>query len=311
MLGVLLRAGLVLAAARAAAAAADDPVFRGLGVIPSQNPIQEELSYFRVASYNARFLDDPFSFATNLQRLTADLTIMRVFVVVLQEVTLAFFRSSLYAQFKAFCTGFGFLHRCESFLEDGEHEHGTIVISRNPVGLCQNLDLTLGELLTHTEIEYLDRRVTLLASHLESSTADGAEAERVAQMQLLVDYFGAHALDQQYTVVCLDSTQQYSADSIWLIRSRLPVEDSFGMLEWTRPTFAKYEGVTRNYQFLSKNMRGMLIGSYATHPLASDSFASVIDLWQYPAPGFKAPYRQIRADRLPNLNPWPYTARGF
>lgn len=246
--------------------------------IPVINPIQDN-SYFRIGSYNAHYfatLNDP-TYA--LRNLEIDLMQMRLVVLILQEFPTAFWKSPAFEYVRAATRRYGMPYFCEAFIDDGKHAYGTVFASRYPLKGCKTIDVELGDMAGYSVVEYQNRPINLFAIHLERLETENAE--RVSQIGRLVGFIKANGLDTGNLLVAVDTTQPYLSDPIWELRSSLPVEDSFAMLGWTRPSYTTFQGITRNYLFLLKSMKGMAVGSYVLQG-QSDSFAAVIDLWKYP-----------------------------
>lgn len=271
-------------------------IFRDVGrMLPIHNPIQD--SYFRVASYNARYfglVNDP---SGNIGILDNDLGMLRALTVVVHEFPVAFWKSESYGLVKGIFTKYGLPYLCEQFIDDGVHSYGTIVASRYPLPKCKSMDLGDDELLLHAEVEYMGRPISLLGTHLERNNTEAVE--RVNQMSMVVDYVNDQglAIDPDIPMILvLDTTLPWTADAIWTIRVGLPVEDTYQILDWTRPTYMTFEGVTRNYIFVSKNAKSMVVGTYMLHA-QSDCFSCAADLWKYPDQ-LKVP-PPLRAHRTP------------
>lgn len=259
-----------------------DPIYIDDGAvekfIPTQNPIQDN-SFFRVASYNANFfasLNDP---ATALYYLGIDLYQIRVFVLVIQEFPKTFTKGPYYSMVKTMLQQYGMPYVCECFLGDNAHTYGTIIASRYPLKDCQAFSLGTDSLVGRAAVQYNGRWITLLGSHEERQ--EDASAQRLANMNNLVDYVISEGLDQGYTLIAIDTTQQFQSDSIWALRSGLPIDDVFYMLGWTRPSYTSYQGITRNYIFMLRGMKTMPVGCYVLQG-QSDSFAAIVDMWKYP-----------------------------
>lgn len=208
-----------------------------------------------------------------------DLGSIRVFVLIMQEFPKVYYNSPLYANVKEYLAAFGLVYLCENFMKDDLHDYGNIYASRYPLKGCKSIDLYYDEMAGQATVQYQGRDITMIGAHLERGTDAGVE--RVNQMNSLVDYILASGLDQGNLFIAIDTTEQYNSDPIWTLRAGLPIEDSFAILSWTRPTYTSYQGVTRNYIFALKSMKGLLVGSYVLQS-GSNSFAAIIDIWKYP-----------------------------
>lgn len=246
--------------------------------IPIQNPLQNN-SFFRIATYNGQFFDLNVDQSDMFQKFGVDLGSMRVFVLIMQEFPKVYYKSPGYAVVKQYLAAFGLVYLCENFRDGDLYDYGNIYASRYPLTGCKSIELYNDELAGQATVQYQGRDINLVGAHLERSAEGGAE--RMNQMTLLVDYIIASGLDQGNTFIAIDTTEQYNSDPIWTLRTGLPIEDSFSMLTWTRPTYTSYQGITRNYIFALKSMKGLLVGSYVLQS-GSNSFAAIIDLWKYP-----------------------------
>ncbi len=248
--------------------------------IPTQNPYQVN-SFFRISSYNANFFSAISDQNFNLKNMAYDLHQLRSFVLVMQEFPISFYKSPYYPKMKEMLVGmFGMSYFCESFVDDGYHRYGVVTASRYSIGTCKVIQMNQDELFSHVEVEYNGRFIPIIASHMERAAE--ANVERVDQMNLIVDYIKTEAqLEGSLYIIAIDTTLQYTDEAIWTLRTKLGIEDSYAMLDWTRPSYTTFEGITRNYMFLSEKMRGMPVGTYVLQS-TSDSFAVLIDLWKYP-----------------------------
>lgn len=246
--------------------------------IPNQDPIQPS-SYFRIGSYNAKYFDAVGNSLQSLQYLAIDLTQIKVFTLILQEFPKTFYKSAYYSQFTQTLKVFGLPYICECFLDGNAYDYGTIFASRNPLTGCTAIPLAADEVGGHTAVLYKNRNIDLVAAHLENEVS--ASAERISEMNLLVEYIKSKQLDDGYLMIGIDTTDQYNSDAIWALRSGLPIEDSFFMLDWTRPSYASYQGITRNYFFMPRAIKTMPVGSYVLESM-SNSFAALMDIWKYP-----------------------------